>query len=155
MAAREGLVSEAAQKPGGGAVEDLPRTAASTVRFYDALSVGFFVAAAVSLAFLSLYLITDFVVIALGAMDIGTILNAASRMIALRGISGEGRLKKARSTVRLFHVISYACYALAFGVFVVAVLNLATDFGVMGLELTGCGTILMAISRSIQLESLV
>ncbi len=155
MAAREGLVSEAAQKPGGGAVEDLPRTAASTVRFYDALSIGFFVAAAVSLAFLSLYLVTDFVVIALGAMDIGTILNAASRMIALRGISGEGRLKKARSTVRLFHVISYACYALAFGVFVVAVLNLATDFGVMGLELTGCGTILMAISRSIQLESLI
>jgi hypothetical protein len=149
-------VSNAALKPEGGEVEDSPRTAAaSTVKFYDALSIGFFLSAAVSLGFLSLYLITDFVVIALGAMDIGTILNAASRMIALRGISGEDRVKKVRGTVRLFHVISYACYVLAFGVFVVAVLNLATDFGVMGLELTGCGTILMAISRSMQLESLI
>ena len=105
------------------------------------------------MAFLSFYLITDFVVIALGAMDIGTVLNATSRMIALREVPREVRRKKARSTVRVFHLISYACYILAFGVFVVAVVNLATDFGVMGLELTGCGTILMAISRSIQLES--
>ena len=127
----------------------------STVKFYDSLSVGFFVAAAASLAFLSFYLITDFVVIALGAMDIGTILNAASRMIALREAPAGIREKKARSTVRIFHLISYACYVLALAVFVVALVNLATDFGVMGLELTGCGTILRAISRSIQLESFV
>ena len=119
------------------------------------MSIVFFMAAAASLAFLSLFLITDFVVIALGAMDIGTILNAASRMIALREVPGEMRQNKARGTVRLFHVISYACFVLAFAVFAVAVVNLATDFGVMGLELTGCGTILMAISRSIKLESLV
>ena len=128
---------------------------ASTVKFYDALSIVFFISAAASLAFLSVYLITDFVVIALGAMDIGTVLNAASRMIALRGMVGEMRERKARGTVRIFHVISYACYAVAFAVFAVGVVNLDTDFGVMGLELTGCGTILMAISRSIQLESLV
>ncbi len=127
---------------------------ASTVRFYDALSIVFFVAAAASLAFLGLYLITDFVVIALGAMDIGTILNATSRMIALRRVGAEIRMKKALSTVRIFHLISYACYGLAFAIFAVAVVNLDTDFGVMGLELTGCGTILMAISRSIRLESL-
>lgn len=133
--------------------EPLRNASVSTVKFYDAVSVGFFVAAAASLAFLSFYLITDFVVIALGAMDIGTVLNATSRMIALREVPREIRMKKARSTVRVFHLISYACYILAFGVFVVAVVNLATDFGVMGLELTGCGTILMAISRSIQLES--
>ncbi len=65
----------------------LGSASASTVRFYDALSVVFFVAAAASLAFLGYYLITDFVVIALGAMDIGTILNATSRMIALTRIS--------------------------------------------------------------------
>lgn len=134
-------------------IKDVRKASLSTVKFYDALSVGFFVAAAASLAFLSFYLITDFVVIALGAMDIGTILNAASRMIALREAPREVREKKARSTVRIFHLISYACYVLAFAVFVVAVVNLATDFGVMGLELTGCGTILRAISRSIQLES--
>ncbi|OLC61469.1 hypothetical protein AUH73_07150 [archaeon 13_1_40CM_4_53_4] len=146
---------EAVSGPRGDASEtSLGVASASTVRFYDALSIVFFVAAAASLAFLGLYLITDFVVIALGAMDIGTILNATSRMIALRRVGGEIREKKARSTVRLFHVISYACYGLAFVVFAVAVVNLDTDFGVMGLELTGCGTILMAISRSIRLESL-
>jgi hypothetical protein len=135
--------------------EEALRTASlSTVRFYDRLSVGFFVAAAASLAFLSFYLITDFVVIALGAMDIGTVLNAASRMIALREVPEEVRERKVRSTVHIFHLIGYACFCLAFAVFVVAVVNLATDFGVMGLELTGCGTILRAISRSIQLESL-
>jgi hypothetical protein len=126
----------------------------STVRFYDALSVAFFGAAAASLSFLSFYQITDFVVIALGAMDIGTILNAVSRMIALRGVAGEIRQRKSRSAVRLFHVISYACFAVAAVVFAFAVADLATDFGVMGLELTGCGTILRAVSRSIQLESL-
>jgi hypothetical protein len=131
----------------------LASASASTVRFYDALSIMFFVAAAASLAFLGFYLITDFVVIALGAMDIGTILNATSRMISLRGIGGEMRVKKAQSTVRIFHLISYACYVLAFVVLAIAVMNLDTDFGVMGLELTGCGTILMAISRSIRLES--
>ena len=146
---------EAVSGPRGDASEtSLGVASASTVRFYDALSIVFFVAAAASLAFLGLYLITDFVVIALGAMDIGTILNATSRMIALRRVGGEIREKKARSTVRLFHVISYACYGLAFVVFAVAVVSLDTDFGVMGLELTGCGTILMAISRSIRLESL-
>jgi len=138
----------------GKSADSLQSTSSRTVRFYDALSVAFFIAAAASLSFLSFYLITDFVVIALGAMDIGTILNAVSRMIALRGVTGEVRAKKARSTVRLFHLISYACYALAVVVFTVAVINLATDFGVMGLELTGCGTILRAVSRSIQLESL-
>src|SRR5207247_10569912 len=104
---------------------------------------------AASLAFLGYYLITDFVVIALGAMDIGTILNATSRMIALRRVGGEIREKKVRSTVRIFHVISYACYGLAFVVFAVAVVNLDTDFGVMGLELSGCGTILIGVSCSI------
>ena len=140
-------------KPGENA-ERARTPSTSTVRFYDVLSVAFFVAAAASLSFLSFYLITDFVVIALGAMDIGTILNAVSRMIALRGVTGEIRQRKSRSTVRLFHVISYACFALAIVVFAFAVANLATDFGVMGLELTGCGTILRAVSRSIQLESL-
>ena len=111
-------------------------------------------AAAASLSFLSFYQITDFVVIALGAMDIGTILNAVSRMIALRAVTGEIRQRKSRSTVRLFHLISYACFAVAALVFAFAVANLATDFGVMGLELTGCGSILRAVSRSIQLESL-
>src|SRR3989475_2879171 len=146
---------EAVSGPRGDASEtSLGVASASTVRFYDALSIVFFVAAAASLAFLGLYLITDFVVIALGAMDIGTILNATSRMIALRRVGGEIREKKARSTVRLFHVISYACYGLAFVVFAVAVVNLDTDFGVMGLELTRCGTILMAISRSLRLDGL-
>lgn len=131
------------------------RAATRTIKFYDILSIVFFVLAAASLSFLSIFLITDFVVIALGAMDIGTILNAASRMIALRTIPEEGRVRKARNTVRLFHIISYACFIVSIGLFIIALLNLETDFGVMGLELTGCGTILRAISRSIQLENIV
>src|SRR5436309_13186183 len=75
----------------------LGSASASTVRFYDALSVVFFVAAAASLAFLGFYLITDFVVIAIVAMDMGTILNAMSRRIALWSVGGEIREKTGRS----------------------------------------------------------
>src|SRR5919109_3555030 len=77
------------------------RSATNTIKFYDLLSIVFFVLAAASLSFLSLYLITDFVVIALGAMDIGTILNAASRMISLRTVPSNVRPQKAKNTVRL------------------------------------------------------
>src|SRR2546429_7768533 len=123
---------EATSGPRGDASEaSLGVASASTVRFYDALSVVFFVAAAASLAFLGYYLITDFVVIALGAMDIGTILNATSRMIALRRVGGEIREKKVRSTVHIFHVISYACYGLAFVVFAVAGVNPDPDVAVL------------------------
>ena len=125
----------------------------STVRFYVVLSVVFFVLAIISLSILTLYLITDFIVLALGAMDIATILNAVSRMIYLRTISDPNeRRAKAASTVKFFHIVSYACFGIAAIVFAIALNDLATDFGVMGLELTGCGTILRAVSRDIQLE---
>ena len=128
-------------------------SAESTVRFYDVLSVVFFVLAIISLSMLTLYLITDFIVLALGAMDIGTILNAVSRMISIRTIpdSNERRVKAA-NTVKFFHIVSYACFGIAAIVFAIALNDLATDFAVMGLELTGCGTILRAVSRDIQLE---
>ena len=125
----------------------------STVRFYVVLSVVFFVLAIISLSILTLYLITDFIVLALGAMDIATILNAVSRMIYLRTIPDPNeRRAKAASTVKFFHIVSYACFGIAAIVFAIALYDLATDFGVMGLELTGCGTILRAVSRDIQLE---
>jgi hypothetical protein len=128
--------------------------AASTVRFYDLLSIVFFILAAASLSMLTIYQVTDFVVLGLGAMDIGTILNAVSRMISLRSIEDSAtRAAKARNTVRFFHGVSYACFAVAAVVFAVAFNFLATDYGVMGLELSGCGTILRAVSRSILLES--
>jgi len=125
----------------------------STVRFYVVLSVVFFVLAIISLSVLTLYLIPDFIVLALGAMDIATILNAVSRMIYLRTIPDPNeRRAKAASTVKFFHIVSYACFGIAAIVFAIALNDLATDFGVMGLELTGCGTILRAVSRDIQLE---
>jgi len=125
----------------------------STVRFYVVLSVVFFVLAIISLSILTLYLIPDFIVLALGAMDIATILNAVSRMIYLRTIPDPNeRRAKAASTVKFFHIVSYACFGIAAIVFAIALNDLATDFGVMGLELTGCGTILRAVSRDIQLE---
>ena len=125
----------------------------STVRFYVVLSIVFFVLAIISLSILTLYLITDFIVLALGAMDIATILNAVSRMIYLRSIPDlNERRAKAASTVKFFHIVSYACFGIAAIVFAIALNDLATDFGVMGLELTGCGTILRAVSRDIQLE---
>ena len=125
----------------------------STVRFYDLLSVVFFVLAVLSLSMLTLYLITDFIVLALGAMDIGTVLNAVSRMISLRNVSDVNeRQRKAATTVKFFHIVSYACFGIAAIVFGIALNGLATDFAVMGLELTGCGTILRAVSRDIQLE---
>ena len=128
--------------------------AASTVRFYNALSIVFFILAALSLSMLTLYLVTDFVVLGLGAMDIGTILNGVSRMISLRSISDlDKRRTKARNTVKFFHVVSFACFAVAAVLLAVALNLFATDFGVMGLELAGCGTILRAVSRSIVLES--
>ena len=127
--------------------------AESTVRFYNVLSVVFFLLAIISLSMLTLYLITDFVVLALGAMDIGTILNAVSRMISLRTMPDSNeRRTRAAGTVRFFHVVSYACFGVAAIVFAIALNDLATDFAVMGLELTGCGTILRAVSRDIQLE---
>ena len=125
----------------------------STVRFYVVLSVVFFVLAIISLSILTLYLIPDFIVLALGAMDIATILNAVSRMIYLRTIPDPNeRRAKAASTVKFFLIVSYACFGIAAIVFAIALNDLATDFGVMGLELTGCGTILRAVSRDIQLE---
>ena len=125
----------------------------STVRFYVVLSIVFFVLAIISLSILTLYLIPDFIVLALGAMDIATILNAVSRMIYLRTIPDPNeRRAKAASTVKFFHIVSYACFGIAAIVFAIALNDLATDFGVMGLELTGCGTILRAVSRDIQLE---
>jgi len=125
----------------------------STVRFYVVLSIVFFVLAIISLSILTLYLITDFIVLALGAMDIATILNAVSRMIYLRTIPDPNeRRAKAASTVKFFHIVSYACFGIAAIVFAIALNDLATDFGVMGLELTGCGTILRAVSRDVQLE---
>src|SRR2546426_12354091 len=97
---------EAVSGPRGDASEtSLGVASASTVRFYDALSIVFFVAAAASLAFLGIFLITDFVVIALRAMGIGTILYPTSRMIALRGGGAEIRMKKELRTVRVFHPI--------------------------------------------------
>ena len=121
--------------------------AESTIRFYDALSIVFFVLAAASLSMLTLFLVTDFVVLGLGAMDIGTILSGISRMISLRGIEDlDERRVKAKNTVKFFHGVSFACFAVALNLF-------ATDFGVMGLELSGCGAILRAVSRSIVLES--
>ncbi len=132
----------------------LKTKAESTVRFYDALSVIFFTLATISLIMLTLYLVTDFVVLGLGAMDIGTILNGVSRMISLRGIEDlDRRRAKAKSTIRFFHGVSYACFSVAAVLFAIALNLLATDFAVMGLELSGCGTILLAVSRSIQLES--
>lgn len=128
--------------------------AAGTVRFYDVLSVIFFIIAAASLSMLAIYQVTDFVVLGLGAMDIGTILNAVSRMISLRGLEDPDKRKtKSKTTVRFFHGVSYACFAVAAIVFAIALNFFATDYGVMGLELTGCGTILRAVSRSIILES--
>jgi len=127
--------------------------AESTVRFYNVLSVAFFLIAIISLSMLTLYLVTDFVVLALGAMDIGTILNAVSRMISIRTLpDSKERRTKATSTVKFFHIVSYACFGIAAIVFAIALNDLATDFAVMGLELTGCGTILQAVSRDIQLE---
>ena len=126
----------------------------STVRYYDVLSVIFFILAALSLSMLAFYLIPDFAVLGLGAMDIGTILNAVSRMISLRTVTdSDSRRIKAKNTIKFFHVVSYACFAVAALVFAIALSELDTDFGVMGLELSGCGTILRAVSRSIQLES--
>src|SRR5213594_1301881 len=120
----------------------------STVRFYDVLSVIFFILAALSLSMLAFYLIPDFAVLGLGAMDIGTILNAISRMISLRTVTDANRRKsKARNTIQFFHIVSYACFAVAAIVFAFALSELDTDFGVMGLELSGCGTILRAVSR--------
>lgn len=127
--------------------------AESTIGFYNTLSVVFFLLAIISLGMLTLYQITDFIVLALGAMDIGTILNAVSRMISLRAIPDSNeRRAKAASTVKYFHVISYSCFGIAAIVFAIALNDLATDFAVMGLELTGCGTILRAVSRDIRLE---
>jgi hypothetical protein len=124
-----------------------------TVRFYDTLSIVFFILAAISLGMLTVYQITDFVVLGLGAMDIGTVLNGVSRMISLRGIVDANQRKlKARSTIQLFHAISFACFAVAAVMFAIALNLFATDFGVMGLELSGCGTILRAVSRSIAFE---
>ena len=114
----------------------------------------FFILAAASLSMLTLFLVTDFVVLGLGAMDIGTVLNAVSRMISLRNIGDpEERKRKARNTIKFFHAVSYACFAVAAVLFAIALNLFATDFGVMGLELSGCGTILRAVSRGIQLES--
>jgi len=128
--------------------------ASSTVRFYDLLSMVFFVLAALSLGMLTFYLVTDFVVLGLGAMDIGTILNGVSRMISLRGIEDlDKRRTKAKNTVKFFHGVSFACFAVAAVLLAIALNLFATDFGVMGLELAGCGTILRAVSRSIVLES--
>ena len=128
--------------------------AESTIRFYDALSIVFFVLAAASLSMLTLFLVTDFVVLGLGAMDIGTILSGISRMISLRGIEDlDERRVKAKNTVKFFHGVSFACFAVAAVLFAVALNLFATDFGVMGLELSGCGAILRAVSRSIVLES--
>ena len=125
----------------------------STVRFYNVLSIVFFILAVISLSMLTLYLIADFIVIALGAMDIGTILNAVSRMISLRNVrDANERQRKAATTVKFFHAVSYACFGIAAIVFGIALNGLATDFAVMGLELTGCGTILRAVSRDLQLE---
>lgn len=59
---------------------------------------------------------------------------------------------KAASMVKFFHVVSYACFGIAAIVFAIALNDLAADFAVMGLELAGCGTILRAVSRDIQLE---
>ncbi|TMI48453.1 hypothetical protein E6H20_09480 [Candidatus Bathyarchaeota archaeon] len=74
-------------------------------------------------------------------------------MIYLRTIPDPNeRRAKAVSTVKFFHTVSYACFGIAAIVFAIALNDLATDFGVMGLELTGCGTILRAVSRDIQLE---
>jgi len=140
-------------------IQDLDNTSGSrskvdsTVRFYNLLSIVFFVLAVISLSMLTLYLITDFIVLALGAMDIGTILNAVSRMISLRNIpDANERQRKAMTTVKFFHIVSYACFGIAAIVFGIALNGLATDYAVMGLELTGCGTILRAVSRDIQLE---
>jgi hypothetical protein len=128
--------------------------AESTVRFYDALSIVFFVLAALSLSMLTFYQVTDFVVLGLGAMDIGTILNGVSRMISLRSIEDPDKRKtKAKNTVKFFHGVSYACFAVSAILLAIALNLFATDFGVMGLELAGCGTILRAVSRSIVLES--
>jgi hypothetical protein len=130
------------------------RAAASTLRFYDVLSIVFFILAAASLSMLTIFQVTDFVVLGLGAMDIGTILNAVSRMISLRNIEDSAtRAVRARNTVRFFHGVSYACFIVAAVVFAISLNFLATDYGVMGLELSGCGTILRAVSRSIVLES--
>ena len=128
--------------------------AESTIRFYDTLSIVFFVLAAASLSMLTLFLVTDFVVLGLGAMDIGTILSGISRMISLRGIEDlDERRVKAKNTVKFFHGVSFACFAVAAVLFAVALNLFDTDFGVMGLELSGCGAILRAVSRSIVLES--
>ncbi len=122
----------------------------STVRYYDVLSVVFFILAALSLSMLAFYLIPDFAVLGLGAMDIGTILNAVSRMISLRTVTdSDSRRIKAKNTIKFFHVVSYACFAVAALVFAIALSELDTDFGVMGLELSGCGTILRAVSESV------
>src|SRR6267378_4426257 len=86
----------------------------STVRFYSLLSIVFFILAVISLSMLTLYLITDFIVLALGAMDIGTILNAVSRMISLRNIpDANERQRKAATTVKFFDIVSYACFGTA------------------------------------------
>ena len=145
---REGLDVELAQRV------SVKVKAESTIRFYDTLSIVFFVLAAASLSMLTLFLVTDFVVLGLGAMDIGTILSGISRMISLRGIEDlDERRVKAKNTVKFFHAVSYACFAVAAVLFAVALNLFATDFGVMGLELSGCGAILRAVSRSIVLES--
>src|SRR5882672_1466472 len=109
----------------------LKAKAESTVRFYDALSIVFFILAAVSLGMLTLFLVTDFVVLGLGAMDIGTILNGVSRMISLRGIEDlDKRRIKAKNTIKFFHGVSYACFAVAAVLFAIALNLFATDFGV-------------------------
>src|SRR5437660_11959169 len=88
--------------------------AESTIRFYDALSIVFFVLAAASLSMLTLFLVTAFVVLGLGAMDIGTILSGISRMTSSRGIEDvDERRVKATNTVKRFHAVSYACCAAA------------------------------------------
>src|SRR5207244_12639498 len=88
--------------------------AESTIRFYDALSIVFFVLAAASLSMLTLFLVTDFVVLGLGAMDIGTILSGISRMISLRGIDDlDERRVKARHTVKFVQSVSDAAFAAA------------------------------------------
>src|SRR2546426_176759 len=61
--------------------------------------------------------------------------------------------KKAKNTIKFFQVVSYAFFAVAAVLFAIALNLFDTDFGVMGLELSGCGTILRAVSRSIYLES--
>src|SRR5437016_14672590 len=114
--------------------------AESTIRFYDALSIVFFVLAAASLSMLTLFLVTDFVVLGLGAVDIGNILSGISRMVSLRGIEDlDERRVKAKDTVECFHAVRCACFAVAAVRFAVALTLCATDLGVVRPDRRGRG----------------